>query len=98
MKYLLELQDGIAVCQTSAGDDFPGGDPWMIFDTYEEAASHLGQRWTGSAWEAVPLPEPEPEAEPVTAEVLKARIDALESVMIGCFTDLDAAISGGGEG
>lgn len=81
MKYLLELQDGIAVCQTSAGDDFPGGDPWMVFDTYDEASSHLGQRWTGTAWEDVPAPTPDPQPEPVTLDqVYEQNLDIMDGL------------------
>lgn len=70
--YLIETASNGSVLQMAIVDgrkeDFDNRPEWHVFDTFDAAITVLNKRWTGSAWETVPEPEPVP-PEPTQEEI-----------------------------
>ena len=81
MFYQVLLNDdqiATAVTATTAAVTGPG---WMPLASYD--ASLVGQRWTGTAWEAVATPQP-----PLTQLAFLRRFTAAERIAIRASVDL----------
>ena len=82
--YLLEIDDKGLVKQLAIAegelDDFKDSTVFKAFTSYEEAQSHLNQKWTGSTWEDIP--KQQEEEKPKKVETLDEKVNKLATSIL----------------
>ena len=81
--YLLEINDQGLVQQLAIVEgeleDFKDSTVFKAFTSYEEAQSHLNQKWTGSTWEDIPKQQ---EEKPKKVETLDEKVNKLATSIL----------------